>query len=157
MSQDTLPPSNKCKTPATPRQEESLSDSVLTLHDRINALENNTQKKCAVIESKISHIESWFTVLENGQAAINYKLDKFLDVVQAHMQQITAWIAAVTAYNPNIAVPASSPTPPPDNGSEPQSLELCGMAMKLQGVPQKRKRLFDNIRPPGPIASILQY
>ncbi|KAL1422814.1 hypothetical protein MTO96_021715 [Rhipicephalus appendiculatus] len=66
----------------------------------------------AVIESKISDIESRFTALENGQAAINGKLDKFLDFVQAHMQQTAAWIAAVTANNPNIAVPGPSPTPP---------------------------------------------
>ncbi|KAL1443662.1 hypothetical protein MTO96_045896, partial [Rhipicephalus appendiculatus] len=113
MSRDTsLPPSNKRKSPATPRQEESLGDSVLTLNDRINALENKTQNRFAVIESKISDIESRFTALENGQAAINGKLDKFLDFVQAHMQQTAAWIAAVTANNPNIAVPAPSPTPP---------------------------------------------
>ncbi|XP_075750791.1 uncharacterized protein LOC142817621 [Rhipicephalus microplus] len=121
MPRDTsqLPPSNKRKTPATPREEESLSDTVLTLNDRINALENKTQKKFAVIESKISHIESRFTAQETGQAAINDKLDKFLDFVQTQMQQTTAWIAAVTANNPNIAVPAFSPTPPPDNGCKP--------------------------------------
>ncbi|KAH7967754.1 hypothetical protein HPB52_002160 [Rhipicephalus sanguineus] len=105
-----------------PLTEESLGDSVLTLNDRINALENKTQNRFAVIESKISHIESRFTALENGQTAINEKLDKFLDFVQAHMQQTTAWIAAVTANNPNIAIPTPSPTPPPDHGCKPSSL-----------------------------------
>lgn len=94
-----LPPPSKRKTPSTPRSEESLEETVLNYNDRITALETKFHNILTAVEK-----------LSADYAAKHEALAKFMDLVQAHIQQTTSWIAEVSANNPSIA-PLSTSAP----------------------------------------------